>query len=149
MATLFGVSATLYESDSPARFAGVAEQQGVVQSVSDVFEFAAASIADIVLLGRIPANCSVISAKLYFDALGASTTLAMGSRDVADITANLDVDRFITAAATSSAGILEMDEGEITSGVFYSPTNEQQIYVTLAGGAATGTLKSILRYTWL
>lgn len=146
MAELFGVNTTLYDNSTPSRFAMPGDQGGVQQVMSDTIELAAASIADTMVMGRIPANCIVSECKMVFDALGASTTLAVGSRDVAVATANLDVNRFIVATDTSSAGVVEMVETEITSGFLYNPTNEQHVYMTLAGGAATGTVKLILTY---
>lgn len=102
---------------------------------ADVATYEASALADgeVIQAVNVAPGVTVVDAYLVFDALGASTTLAVGDGD--------DTDRYIVATASSSAGSVRMTKFPHT----YSA--DDTIDIVLAGGAATGTITLIVFLT--
>jgi len=86
----------------------------------------------------MPIDARVIDFKVWHDALGSGTTLAFGDAG--------DVDRFMAAAASTSAGIMVPLVGRIDTMAGYTYTAETVVSLTMAGGAATGTIHAYIMY---
>jgi hypothetical protein len=83
----------------------------------------------------VPKGAKILGGKLYFDALGVSTTLAVGDGTTAD--------KYLSATDTSTAGSAEFDK---IDNLFKALSATENITLTLAGGAATGTIKLMVMY---
>lgn len=105
------------------------------------YTLAAAQIADIVLLGQIPANAKVVDVNMRNAALGASTTIALGYRAANPASAlAASVSAYLAATSTSSAAT--------TRGSFAPNKQTEDLFLTatVAGGAATGQLDVTVFY---
>lgn len=80
----------------------------------------------------LPANCEVIDFTFTNDAMGASTTLALGDSGSAT--------RFYPATSVTSAG---KATGPLTAGMRYRPTADTIVLATFAG--ATPTAAAVLK----
>lgn len=116
--------------------------QGLVNSQvevwTDTYEASALETASTIDVAELPPGAKVISAEVYHDALQTDGTLALGDDD--------DPDRYIAAAAVSSAGKLVSN---LVDGALYvigtnALDNRLQL---LTGGVCTGTIKVIIYFT--
>ena len=134
MATFTGVVRTLIDAGTggPKR-----ADLGNLIFQTDTYEATGEAIASVLKLGKIlPTNSSAVEVILAFDALGASSTLAVG-----DAT---DPDRYITATSSSSAGVVRINA---ISGLNFLNTAATDILITTAGGTITGTIAMTVIYT--
>lgn len=97
------------------------------------YEASALPDGDVIQAVNVAPELTVVEVILINDALGASTTLAVGDGD--------DTDRFITATDTSTAKVTRLN-GSIRK---YSAADT--IDITLAGANATGTITLIVFFT--
>lgn len=110
--------------------------------VRSEYEADGVAIADVIQMITVPSGFRVYSVDLYFDALGADSTLAVGDGG--------DADRFIEATSSVSAGTASWTPAVTDVGYMYTTTSdldgtstvptEDTIDVTVAGGAVTGTI---------
>ena len=140
MAEVLGVNQTKFDAGT---YDGNWISQGNIKSGvklwSDVYEAAAVSIADTIVVAQLPTGAVVHGVQISFDALGAGVTLDMG-----DITVPT---RYKTAVVTTSAG---SDSGINVDGAGYQITDEDvdgRVLLTVGVGAATGTIRSLVFYT--
>ena len=110
-----------------------------VEVNTETFTFAAASIGDTVDIALPPTDGKIQMVEVFFAALGASTTLAVGDSD--------DVDRYIAATATDTAGSMRLTLTTAKGYVIGTNTGDDRIFLTLAGGAATGLIKVSVFFT--
>jgi hypothetical protein len=104
----------------------------------DTYEASALADPSTIQLFKMPKDARVIDFKIWHDALGSGTTLAFGDAD--------DTDRFMAAAASTSAGVMVPLVGKINTFPGYTFTAETLVSLTMAGGAATGTIHAYIMY---
>lgn len=102
----------------------------------NVYEASAVSIADVIETVVVPAGVRVKGITVTHDALGASSTLAIGD--------NASSTTYAAAEATSSAGNVVAAFTADTAGNQYTAAQatagENIILLTVGGGAVTGTI---------
>lgn len=112
----------------------------IIHVTFDTYEAATLVQGSLVEVGsKLPLNAYVYETKLAYDALGASTSLALGDSE--------DDDRYITNTVTTSAGITR---GNTVDGFGYlvdetggeSNTDRQVLIKVVDTGSATGTIKA-------
>jgi len=111
---------------------------GMVQVIYDTYETASLANGDTLNVGVLPKGATFIGGDVVVDALGASTTLALGDSG--------DADRYMAAVSTSSAGV---KAARAIAGIGYQATADTILYATLAGANATDarTISVVLMYT--
>lgn len=101
--------------------------------------FAAHPIATRVRLVKLPSGSKIIDFRAVFEALGASTTIALGTEGVDSGTAAPNA--LLAATATNAAGNARMGN---TAPIVL--TEDSYIIATVGGAAATGKLDVIPTY---
>lgn len=114
---------------------------GNLFAVHFTYTLAAAQIADIVLLGQIPANAKVIDINMRNAALGAGTTIALGYRAATPGSA-------LVAAPTAYLAATSTASAATTRGSFAPNKQAEDLFLiaTVGGGAATGQLDVTVFY---
>jgi len=113
---------------------------GRLKQISDTYEASALADGSTIEVGKdLLDGDKIVDVILDFDALGGSTTLAVGDSD--------DADRYITAEDTSSAGQETLDKIDGRGYVIGTADGDNTILITLAGAAATGTIKITVIYS--
>jgi len=137
MATVSGVNYTK-QSSTPADMVLPRDSHGRVRVMYDTYEASSLANPSTIQLFKIPIDARVIDFKIWHDALASSTTLAFGDAD--------DPDRFMAAAASTSAGIMVPLVALIDGFPGYTYSAETVVSLTMAGGAATGTIHVYIMY---
>lgn len=141
-ATVKGVNFTKQENAVGENIVEPGQLGSDVQVLMDTYEASALADGSVIKIGKaLPAGARIVDAAIHCDALGGSTTLALGDSN--------DPDRYIDAASTASAATLRMSANP--DGINYEiGTNDgdEEILVTLAGAAATGTIKVVVLYSF-
>lgn len=108
-----------------------------------VSEFIAAAtpIADVIMFAKMPAGCQILGVELINDALGTSSTLSIGTEEVASGVANPTALR--GATASNNAGSIRSTVHPITLDV---PT---YITATIGGAAITGKVTALISYRFV
>lgn len=101
--------------------------------------FAAHPIATRVRLVKLPAGSKIIDFRAAFDALGASSTIALGTEGVDSGTTNANA----LLAATSTAAVGNARMGNTMS---ITLTEDTYIIATVGGAAVTGKLEVVTTY---
>ena len=104
----------------------------------DTYEAASLASGSDITFARLPKGATIYNVKLMCDALGSSVTLDVGD--------SADADRYITATAAASAGVISMHNDGAIGGVGFEQTAETDILITTGGAAATGTIKCMVFY---
>ena len=139
MATVYGVNATKINSPSHQNTLSPDEQGGRIRWIHDSYEAAGVAKGSFIYLGnKVPAGAQILpGSKLYHDALGANSELAVG-------TSELGVD-LAASEVTTSAGTIEFNNTVDLFGT--KGTAAKDIIVTISGaGAITGTVRLSLMY---
>lgn len=102
----------------------------------DEYDASAAQIGDTIAIARLPAGARVVDVIVAHDGLGASVTFNVGDAASAS--------RFLSAGDGANAGIYNMDE---QGGFAHRYAAESDVLLTIAGAAATGTIKTVVTYT--
>ena len=139
MAELYGVNVTKYD-------AGTGKDnwidQGLIKSSlkiwSDVYEAAAAQIADTIVIAELPAGAVVHDILMQFDALGAATLNCGDANTAALYKAAVDV------SAAGDDNTILVDGAQYVIG---TNADDERIILTVAGAAITGTIKTAVLYT--
>lgn len=132
MATVYGVNKTKFDGGDvldPGTW------NARVKVSFDEYEASSLAAGSTIVMMPVPKGAKILGGKLYFDALGASTTLAVGDGTTAD--------KYLSATDTSTAGSAEFDK---IDNLFKALSATENITLTLAGGAATGTIKLMVMY---
>ena len=137
MATVSGVNYTK-QTSTPADLVLPRDSHGRVRVMYDTYEASSLANPSTIQLFKIPIDARVIDFKIWHDALASSTTLAFGDAD--------DPDRFMAAAASTSAGIMVPLVALIDGFPGYTYSAETVVSLTMAGGAATGTIHVYIMY---
>jgi len=143
MADVYGVSATKAFNTTPSEKVAVNIWGGRMRSMTDIFEGTGNAIGTDIIVGRLPKGAQIQSgSRILCDALGASSTLALSTRSVADGTTEVAI---LPATASSSAAIIAATISEIATFPLIT-TEEVDIIVTVAGGTVTGTIQTEVEY---
>ena len=144
MATVKAVNRTLADGTDWDHTLKPGKFGGNVKVMVDTYEASALASGSIIEMGGdLPIGAIVLGGFLYYDALGASTTLKVGD---AESTA-----RYLAALSTASAGQTAFNLA--SSGAEYEVDNttpstpDTQVLVELGGAAATGTIVLVVFYT--
>jgi len=130
MATVYGVNKTKFD-------AGTVLDPGCwnarVKASWDTYEASSLADGSKIEMCVVPKGARILGGWLVFDALGTSTTLAVGDGTTAD--------KYLAATDTSSAGsatFFPVDGDKLSDDVTMT--------LTLAGAAATGSIKLVVLY---
>ena len=137
MATVTGVNYTKITT-TPVDHILPRDAHGRVRVMYDTYEASALADPSTIQLFKMPADARVIDFKIWHDALASSTTLAFGDAD--------DPERCMAAAASTSAGIMVPLVALIDGFPGYTYSAETVVSLTMAGGAATGTIHVYIMY---
>jgi len=138
MSAVLGVNATKAADPSAANILSPGTLGGKVRVMVDSYEASTLADGSTIAVGKaLPVGAIVTGIKVAFDALGGSTTLAVGDAGSAA--------RYIAAASSASAGMISTMK---VDGLGYkiTGTDDEQILITLAGAAATGTISAVIEY---
>ena len=113
MATVSGVNYTKITAE-PVEHILPRDAHGRVRVMYDSYEASSLASGSTIQLWKLPVDARVIDFKVWHDALGSSSTLALGDAG--------DVDRLHAAAASSSAGIMIPAVGRIDTMAGYTYT---------------------------
>ena len=114
-------------------------------------EYEASAEQSTVTMFTIPNGARILSGSVSYDALGASTTIAVGHgayTDSSGATVALDVDEYKAAAASSSAAtVVAADTMALgRNSVVDADEDGIPVTVTLAGADGTGTIQLQMLY---
>ena len=142
MAEYLGVNATKVATPIADNITDPGELNGKVRVITDTYEAVAIALGSTIKMGKpLPVGARILNIKLAFDALGGSSTLAVGDA--------VSAARFMAAGSSSSAGIRDMaDETTVDGLLFEVLSTTVDIIITVAGAAITGTIKIIVEYTY-
>ena len=137
MAAVKGTNITKLDS-VPAALPPVNAWHGRMRVQYDDYEASALADGSTIAMARLPRGARILDLVVHHDALGASTTLAVGTASLPSL--------FVGAQDTSSAGtIVQSIDGELAGfGHVFDATTD--LVLTLAGAAATGTIRSAVFY---
>lgn len=140
MATVYGVNYTKYLTPTSSNITDPGELEGKVRVMTDTYEASALASGSTIHIGKpLPVGARILDVILAFDALGSATISVGDSSSTA---------RYITATSVSSAGMVDMAEGDKVDGLLYEITSDTvDIILTTASAAITGTVKVIVFYT--
>jgi len=132
MANVYGVNYTKKMAPTPANQIDSAQYGGRVRWTYDSYECSSTAKGTVIYLATIPEGAHVLpESKLYHDALGANTALAIGT--------TADTVKWSDSEATTAAGNIELDKIGVAGTAMTAATD---LIVTVSGsGAATGTLE--------
>lgn len=141
MSAVKGVYRTLMDTPTPVNRLDAGLHDGRVKVSHDYYEansLAAGSTIDIG--GTLPTNCYVIGILLSYDVLGSATI------DVGD---DEDTDRYVNDLSVSSAGsnfTMIADGHGYKVDMTTSSTPDNQVVITTASAAISGTIKASIFY---
>lgn len=136
MPDLTKVKADLAAAGVPARY----QEKGVFAVVS-TYEVASLAADTVIEMCKVQAGVTVIGGQVVFDALGSSTTLAVG-----DSTATTFTAQFLAATSSSSAGTASLLDGSKFPKT-YTVDDTIDIQVSGATTASSGTITLIVLMT--
>lgn len=124
---------------------------GRVRIAHGVFEASSLASGDVIEMFKLPNGARIISGKLCHDAMGSSTTLAVGHAayvNSAGTTVAADADEFKTAAASTSAQCVDIANFLGRGSGIEIDANEDGYIVTatMGGAAGTGTIEVTMLY---
>lgn len=112
---------------------------GKVRVHTDEYEASALASGSTISIGKTLNTGDIIKdIKIFFDALGASSTLAVGD--------SADADRYIAAASSASAGSIVLNQIAGANYVIGTNSGDSTILITTDGAEITGTIKSQIEY---
>ena len=127
------------------------ELGGRVRVAHGVYEASSLAADEVIEMFILPDGARILHGQLAHDALGSSTTLAVGhgaykNADGTDVA--LDADEFKAAAASTSAQKVDVAATlALGSGIEVDADDDgYPVTVTLAGEAATGTIELTMYY---
>jgi len=140
MSAVKGVNVTKYDAGGQG---DNAVDQGLVNARpevwTDTYEAAALTAASTIDVAKLPAGAKVHSVEMFFDALGASSTIAIGDSD--------STARYLAATSTAAAGSAKSNK---VDGVGYevgTADGDDVIQLLTAGASITGTIKVVTTFT--
>lgn len=141
MADVNGVNYQLQFVDTPSVKVDTALNGAPLRTITDNYTAASDVLGTDVLVGKLKKGEFVQPESLLYNAaLGAGTTLSLAIRAVSDGTVTVIID----AVASTSEGIITPDAADVAT-LPQAVTEEHDIIVRIAGGTATGLIKSFVR----
>lgn len=140
--------ANLYGADYNSAFQAATPQNiepakagGRIRCLVDSVTLASAQINDVIFMGgtKLPAGAQVLGWVLDTEDLGTATTLTLKAVGAATITLSSALD-----CATAAAVYRETEQA---GNVPQQAVTESDVTLTVLGGAATGTVNLIVRYS--
>ena len=127
------------------------ELGGRVRVAHGVYEASSLAADEVIEMFILPDGARILHGQLAHDALGSSTTLAVGHGayvNRAGTTVALDADEFKAAAASTSAQKVDVAATLALGSGIEIDANEDgyPVTVTLAGAAGTGTIELTMYY---
>jgi hypothetical protein len=107
------------------------------------YEADGVAISKTIEMIRLPKGATMIEGFLSADALGSGVTLAVGGQDQDSTNAN-DADRYLAATAMNTANKRVALTPPVPTKL--TAENGDQLYITVAGAAATGTIVLVVFY---
>jgi len=152
MATVYSVQKTKWSQTEPSLLVTPAESRGRVRQDYALYEATALPIGSVIEMFNIPNGARIVSMELVHDALGAGTTLSVGNaayNTSAGVAVALSAVSYQAAAASAAIATVG---AAATSALGRNTTVDVDgtglpVSVTLAGGAATGTVE--LTCSWV
>ncbi len=138
MAAVKGVNNTKAADPTAANIANPGVLGGKKRVMVDKYEASSLASGSTIAVGKtLPVGAIITGIQLAYDALGASSTLAVGDAGSAS--------RYMAAASSASAG----QRGTIdVDGLGYAVTgtNDTDIIITTGGASITGTISIAIEY---
>ena len=151
MATVYSVQKTAWDQTQPSKKIKPNETGGRVRVGYALYEASSLAAGDVIEMFNLPNGARILEGTLTHDAMGSSTTLAVGhaAYSNADGTAvALDADEFFAAAASTSittvAVAVTAALGRNT--VIDADATGYPVTVTLAGGTGNATVELQMYY---
>jgi hypothetical protein len=140
MAAYYGVNYTKYLTPTADNITDPGELEGKVRVMTDTYEASAIAAGSTIYMGKpLPVGARILNVLMFFDALGAATVSVGDASSAA---------RYLAATDVTSAGAVDMAEGDKVNGLLYEITSTtDDIILTTASVAITGTIKLIVFYT--
>ncbi len=141
MASYYGANYTKFLDPISTNITDPGELAGKVRVMTDSYEASAIAAGSTIYMGKtLPVGARILDIILAFDALGGSSTLAVGDASSSA--------RYMAASSSASAGIRCMADETTVDGLLYEITAAtDDIIITTAGASITGTVKIIIFYT--
>lgn len=143
MSAVYGVNRTILNTE-PREKLDPGLHDGRVKVLMDIYEASALEAASTIDMGGLlPTGARILDVILITDALGSGVTLEVGDDE--------DPNRYITSTACNTANQVtrlnaiagQQYEVDMTT----ASTPDNQVVITTAGAAATGTINLIVLYT--
>jgi len=155
MATVYSDVRTSTTQNDPSEFVKANQLGGTVRIAYATYTTAATASGDVIELFALPHGARVVGGSMYWDSLGASTTVSIGHGAYTDADGNAVVAAaafFKGATSTSGsnggadiAPSLNLGAGHEVS-LDASTDNEFVVTATIGGAAATGPLEVSISY---
>jgi len=155
MATVYSNVRTDLTQDDPTEFVQANQIGGSLRVAHAQYEASSLASGDVIEMFALPNGARILEGTLCHDALGASTTLAVGHAaytDSAGTSVSADGDEFKAAAASTSAqcvnvaATLALGSGTEVDLDGDLADNEYVVTVTMGGAAGTGTIELTMYY---
>lgn len=151
MATVYSVQKTKWNQNVPSDKIKPNEAGGRVRIAYALYEASSLSADDVIEMFNLPNGARILEGTLTHDAMGSSTTLAVGhaaykNADGTDVA--LDADEFFAAAASTSITTVAVAATSALgrNTVVDADGDGYPVTVTLAGAAGTGTVELQMLY---
>lgn len=150
MATVYSAQRTNSRA-TPVVMNKTNEMGGNVRVAHGTYEASALASGDVIEMFLLPDGARILSGQLAHDAMGASTTLAVGHgayTNVAGTAVSADPDEFKAAAASTTAQKVDVAATLALGSGIEVDANEDgyPVTVSMGGGAGTGTIELTMLY---
>ena len=131
MAAVSGVNVTAIAANTKIDKYNV----GKLHCFVEEYEASALAAGSTIDIGKLPKDSALVDAVITHDALGASSTLALGDGTTSDL--------YIVATSSATAGAVRLSD---VDGLRQEITTETDLYITTAGASITGTIRVVISY---
>lgn len=150
MATVYSAQRTNSRA-TPVVMNKTNEMGGNVRVAHGTYEASALASGDVIEMFLLPDGARILSGQLAHDALGASTTLAVGHgayTNAAGTAVSADADEFKAAAASTTAQKVDVAATLALGSGIEVDANEDgyPVTVSMGGAAGTGTIELTMLY---
>lgn len=155
MATVYSNVRTDLTQDDPKEFVKANQLGGKVRVAHATYEASSLASGDVIEMFALPQGARILGGYLFNDALGSSTTLAVGHAAYTDSSGSsvaADADEYLAATSTSSAARNDVAATlalSANTAVDISQSvidNEFVVTATMGGAAGTGTIELVMFY---
>ena len=151
MATVYSVQKTAWDQTQPSKKIKPSETGGRIRVAYALYEASSLADGSVIEMFNLPNGARVLEGTLTHDALGGSTTLAVGhaAYSNADGTAvALDADEFFAAAASTSITTVAVAATSALgrNSVLDADATGYPVTITMGGAAGTGTVELQMYY---